>query len=400
MNRNMKWVLGCVLLLASWTMAQDLAKPWALSVKTGVQATDNRDGSDANKENNVDFYVQPRGDLILRDGERSTLDLFVSPMAKVHSNPRNADEGDPQSAPQNDKELFGALGVDLMYQLTPRVKLNAGDTLIYNDDPAIDEGGVGKRESASHVLNIANAGLGLEVTPRVSLDVSGSSTIKRYTDDKVAENEDEDIWNAESRLGYLFGSGYKMFGVVGYSDFENESTTRARGSKVASVGVGLEKIFNPDVHGTLMGGYQSASYADDTLDDTDTANARAEMVFRAESATRFRVGASYGFYAPYVQPYSLQKLTSVQGSVEHDVLPQRLTVAVKAQYSDGEYEKEGEGDSLKGGSDELYTAGLSASYRIDRTWSVGAGYTYEKWDSEVRESFDRNYVDASVTAQF
>jgi hypothetical protein len=73
-------------------------------------------------------------------------------------------------------------------------------------------------------------------------------------------------------------------------------------------------------------------------------------------------------------------------------------MTLRGQYSNGEYDEEAE--DLPGGSDELLTAGLSANYRISRTWSVGAGYTYETWDSDVRESFDRNYLDASVTAQF
>jgi hypothetical protein len=394
MNRSMKWVLGCVLLMASWAMAQDAAKPWAASVKTGMQYSDNRDGTDLDKESNVDFYIQPRADLIWRDGVRTTLDVFLSPLAKWHSNPREKADGDPQ----NETELFGAVGVDLLHQVTPRVKVNAGDTLVYNDDPAIDEGGVGVRESASHILNTVYAALAVEVVPRVSLDVTGNNSMKRYEEEIVAQDQDEDIWDTKARLGYLLGAGYRVFGGVGYSDFSNKSTSRPRGSQVYSAEVGVMKIFNPDIQGTLSGGYQTASYSDEELDDTDTANAEAEMVFRAQSATRFRVGASYGFYAPYVRPYSLQTLTSVRGAIEHDVLPERLTMTLRGQYSNGEYDEEAE--DLPGGSDELLTAGLSANYRISRTWSVGAGYTYETWDSDVRESFDRNYLDASVTAQF
>jgi hypothetical protein len=387
-------VLGCVLLMASWAMAQDAAKPWAASVKTGVQSSDNTDGTDMDKESNVDFYIQPRADLIWRDGVRTTLDFFLSPMVKWHSNPREVADGDPQ----NDTEIFGSVGVDLMHQVTPRVKVNAGDTLIYNDDPAIDEGGVGVRESASHILNTVYAALAVEVVPRVSLDVTGNNIIKRYQEDIVAQDQDEDIWDSMARLGYLMGSGYRVFGGVGYSDFSNKSTGRPRGSQVYSAEMGVEKIFNPDMQGTLSGGYQTASYSDEELDDTDTANAEVEMVFRAQSATRFRVGASYGFYAPYVRPYSLQTLTSIQGAIEHDVLPERLTMILRGQYSNGEYDEEAA--ELPGGSDKLVTAGLSAHYRINRTWSTGAGYTYETWDSDVRESFDRNYLDASVTAQF
>jgi hypothetical protein len=389
----MKWVLGCVLLVASCAVAQDLAKPWAVSVKTGVQYSDNRDGTDANKEENFDIYIQPRGDLFWRDGEQTTLDLFLEPVLKWHSNPREASEGDPQ----NDQEVFGAIGIDLMHQFTPRVKVNAGDTLTYSDDPAIDAGGVNVRESASYFLNTANAGVGVQITPRVNGEMVGRSVLKRYDEEVVANEADEDILESEVNVGYLVGSGYRVFVLGGYSDFSNDSTVRDRGSKVYAAGLGVEKIFNPDVHGVLVGGYQTASYSDDSLKDQDTANGRGEMVFRAQSPTRFRVGASYGLFAPYVRPYSLQLLTSVQGSIEHDVLPERLTVSLRGQYSNGDYDEEGD---LPAGTDTLTLVGLNADYRINKNWSVGAGYTYENWDSDVRESFDRNYVDLNAKLQF
>ncbi len=390
-------VVSSVMLVSAWAVAQDQqdqTKPWRVTVNAGAQYTDNRDGVDQNKESNTDFFIEPRGDLFWRDGERTLVDFFVAPMAKLHSNPRETADGEPQ----NDTELFGSVGIDLMHQLAPRVRVKAGDTLTYNDDPAIDEGGVNVRQSANHILNSLYGDVGVDVTPKVSAEIMGRSVIKRYDEEVVADNEDEDIFDTEADLGYLMGSGYKVFGLVGYSAFDNTSTERDRGSDVYAVGAGIEKVFNPDVHGRILGGYQVASYADDSLDDVNTANGKAEMVFRAQSPTRFRVGAVYGFFAPYVRPYSLQTLSSVQGSIEHDLLPQRLTVTLRGQYSNGEYDEEG--PTLPGGSDKLATAGLSASYRIDRHWSVGAGYTYENWDSEVRESFSRNYVDANVKAQF
>ena len=387
-------LLAGVALGASWAVAQDLAKPWGVSVNLGSQATDNRDGTKNDKESNVDIFVEPRADFYLRDGERSSLDLFVAPMAKWHSNPRTVSEGDPQ----NDTEWFGSVGVDLMHQVTERVGVKAGDTFVYNDDPAIDAGGANVRQSANHIYNALYGDVLAELTPQVSAEVIAHDSIKRYDEQKVADNEDEDVVDGEVDLGYTLGSGYKVFGLVGYSLFDNASTERDRGSTVYSAGAGVEKVFNPNVHGRIQGGYQFAEYADDALDSVDTANGRAEMVFRAATATRFRVGAIYGFFAPYVRPYSLQTLSSFDAAIEHDVLPERLTVALKGQYSHGEYENEGK--DLPGGSDNLATVGLSGVYRINRNWSVGAGYTYENWDSDVRASFDRSYVDANVKAQF
>jgi hypothetical protein len=73
-------------------------------------------------------------------------------------------------------------------------------------------------------------------------------------------------------------------------------------------------------------------------------------------------------------------------------------VTLQGQYSDGNYDEEGE--ALPGGSDKLATATLRGNFKLDRVWAITGGYTYENWDSEVRESFDRNLVDLGVKASF
>jgi len=49
----------------------------------------------------------------------------------------------------------------------------------------------------------------------------------------------------------------------------------------------------------------------------------------------------------------------------------------------------------------MVSVGVGVNYRVNRTWSVGGGYTYENWDSNMqeRESFSRNMVDLGVKAQ-
>lgn len=389
------WVAVFSFALASQVWGQDVegVKPWLLSARVGGQYTDNRDGLENDKESNFDFLVEPRADFRYRDGDRTLLDLFLVPQVKWHSNPRTAEEG----GAQNDSELFGSVGAELMHQLSPRVTVNVGDALTYNDDPSISEGGSSVRRSASHLRNEAHAGVEGALTEKASLGVKGSSMIKRFKDDQVASEQDEDILDSEAYGKYKMGSGFNVLGMVGWSDFRNDSPDRERGSSVMSVGVGVEKIFTPDFLGKVTAGYQHAEYDDEELDALDSPSARAELTLRAAAPTRFRVGAGYGIYAPYVRPYSLQKLTSLNGAVDHDLLANRLTVSLVGQVASGDYEDEGA--DLPGGTDELVSVGVRGDYRFSRNWSLQAGYTYENWDSDVRESFSRNLVDVAVKAQ-
>ncbi len=390
-------VLAVPLMVGANVFGQDAGQgpegPWLLSVRSGGVFSDNRDGLESSKESNLDIFIEPRADYRLRNGDRTMLDLSVLPMLKWHSNPRTSAEG----GAQNDTELFGTAAMELMHQLSPRIALSLGDALTYNDDPQVDNGGGNVRSSYSHIWNTAHTGVDADLSETLATGVKGSYALKRYTESVVAEDEDEDIIMTEAYLKYKMGSGYNVLGIVGASDFKNKSTTQKRGSQVISAGVGVDKIFNPDYIGKLRAGYQHGEYDNSELDAIDTPNGSAELILRAASSTRFRIGASYGLYAPYVRPYSIQTLTAVSGAIDHDILPNRLTLTLDAQYGSGDYKEEGA--TLPGGTDDMMMAGVSATYRMNRIWSLSGGYDYENWDSDVRESFSRNTFIFSVKAE-
>ncbi|MEI6515603.1 MAG: outer membrane beta-barrel protein [bacterium] len=369
--------------------------PWLLSMRLGGQFMDNRDGVENNKESNLDLFIEPRADFRFRDGERTLLDLAVLPMVKWHSNPRTLEEG----SAQNDTELFGTVALELMHQLSPRVTLTVGDAFTYNDDPEMNNGGANVRSSNNHIWNTSHAGVDVSVTETMATGVTGNYALKRYDDSEVAANEDEDIVDGQAYLKFKTSINLDISGLVGYSDFKNKSTERQRGSQVMSAGIGIEKRFSPDLIGKVAGGYQHGEYENSEMSSLDTPNGSAELVMRAASITRFRVGGSYGLYAPYVRPYSIQTLTAFKAGVDHDVLPGRLTLSLNGQYGTGDYKEEGA--DLPGGTDNMVSVGVGVNYRVNRTWSVGGGYTYENWDSNMqeRESFSRNMVDLGVKAQ-
>ena len=385
-----------VLLIASWAKAQetDLAKPWGASITVGEQYTDNRDGVKTNKNANADLYIQPRADFYWRDGERTTLDLFMSPLAKMHSNPRRASDGDPQHA----TDLFGSGGIDLTHQLDPRLDLRLSDLLSYNDDPAIDVGGTSVRQNSSVLLNGAVADVRATVTPLLGLEYIGHDSIKRYKDKTVAANNDENSLDSEVNAGYLFGDGYKVFGLGAMQSFDSKSTTRDRGANVYEGGVGFERYISADVHARVSGGYQYAEYKDTTLGNVDMPNGKIDVVYRPQSPTRCRASVVYGFYAPYVPPYSVQKLLGAQVAIDHDLLPQRLMLTLRGQYSDGKYDAEGA--SAPGGSDKMSSVGADVTYRMNHNWGLSLGYTFEDWNSDIRQAFEQNIIDMSIKASF
>mgnify|MGYP000088414074 CR=1 FL=1 len=386
-----------VALWGTWARAEGVAKPWSSSLTVGANATDNRDGLKDDEESNVDVFMEPRMDYLLRF-DQGRLDFFLAPAVKWHSNPRSTEVAGERTDAQNEFELFGKVGADLAYQLARRLGLKVGDTLIYTDDPEITEGGTSVRRSASHWLNRAYGELGAEVTPKVAGQLKGQVVTKRYDEESVAEYEDEDAVSGELGGKYLMGSGFNLLGFVGYADFENKSPEWDRGSQIASVGAGVEKTFSPDLQGRLVAGYQHAEYDAADLDARDGVMAQADLALRTAAALRFKISGQYGFFGPYVRPYSLQKLIGVSGGAEYD-LTSRIMLTARGQYTDGEYEAEG---THQGGNDRMSTVGVGGVFKVNRNVAVGLNYDFEDWDSEIpeREPFQRNTVSANVTARF
>ena len=370
-------------------------KPWMLSFNGAAVFTDNRDGTRNEKEKNLDLVATPRFDFKF-DNQRTSLGFYLYPQVKWHSNPRKESEGDPQ----HDAEVFGAAGVDFAHRVSERFWLKAGDAFDYTDDPSISLGGAGERGSASYVGNSAYANMGAGFTRKLWMELAGRYSLKRYTDSAVANDENEDVGEEEANLAYKMGSGFSVFGLFRASEFRNASTERDRGSTILTGGAGVEKQFAPDVKGRVEVGGETAGYDQSGLDRKSTFYGQLGTVLGL-APLRLHADLLYGYYAPYVRPYSLQRLASAALTLEYDILPERLTGSLKGQYGMSQYFNEtGTGSiDLPGGWDKLADVGLGITYKISRNFSCNAGYDFQNWDSDVRESFSQNTLSVAFTAQ-
>lgn len=402
MERTTRWVVlaliggGC-LLSASARGAGEEGKPWTLSGTLSALYNDNRDGTQDNKESNLDVKLAPRFDYRYNP-EQSLFDFFVAPSIVWHSNPRDASTG----APQHDTEPFISGGLDIVHNFNERAWVKVGDQADYTDDPSIGLGGAAVRTSTDLFSNHAYGDVGGKVLPEMDADLAAKYDIKRYTDQAVANTEDEDVLDTSATARYLMGAGYRVGGQIGYSMFRNASDVRDRGSTIFSAAGVADKTFSPDFKADVLAGYQHASYNDSDNSAENMFHGEAHATF-GNAPLRVQFGAMYGVYPPYVQPYSLQKLTSVSAGVEYDVLPSRLTVGLQGQYGHSEYPSEPfpVAAALPGGTENMEQVMLKATYKLNRTFSFEAQYIYENWDSDpvLRESFDENTLYFGVTAQ-
>jgi hypothetical protein len=233
----------------------------------------------------------------------------------------------------------------------------------------------------------AKAGVGLE-TMAVST---------RYEDDIMARETDSDLYSAEVAPRYLVGSGWTVIGLVGMSRFEVEGPEPSRAADTVTCDAGFEKSYGPNCVGTVLGGYQGVQYANPDLESAHRMNGSAELELGGMTPTRYRLAAEYGYEPPGLSSHAVQAATTFSGAVDHDVLADRLTISLEGRYRDSSYE--GEGPEAPEGSEQMTRIGLRGTYYLTRKWSITGGYAFEKWESELSESFQQNLVDVSVIAE-
>jgi hypothetical protein len=365
---------------------------WGASVSLINEYTDNRDGTDTNKESNLDVSVKPRVDLKYKD-ERTSVDFYYAPSLLWRSNPRETSEGDPQ----NETEIYHALGLDLSQQFS-RINLGLKDYFATTDDPEISEGGSAVRANMSHLYNNTEGNLGVLFGERASLIFTAGGSIKRYDDADIAADQNEDTFQQDNTGKLLLGSGYYATLHAGYSQFANKSSITERGSRIYTVDLGAEKRFNPILLAKASAGYQALDYKNDRLDADETPYGSASLVL-SQGGTSLDLSGSYGFYGPYVRPYSAQKRALVAATLERQMTP-KIVLGVKTQYGRGEYTAEdiSETTTLPSGFDALWLNKFMALFNFTDYLSLELDYQYEMWDSDLREEFDRNTVTATLKA--
>jgi len=364
--------------------------PWRLSLEVGGVFTDNRDAAKTNKQSNLDVTAEPRADFRYQDADRTWVELSLMPLLKWHSNPRTELEG----GKQQETELFGAVGLELMHRLTPHMKLNAGDQLAYNDDPQLLDNGTTLRRNQSYILNDMHAGLESAFTAESGLNLLGEAVTTRYQDEVMAKELNSDQYRGEMDPYVIVGDDLKLIGLAGASEFHEETTERNRGSAVETYQAGVEKSFTPGLVGKTLGGYQFIQYDNSAIGPAGTLSGNAELVFLAKAPTRFRFNIGYGYAVPSDSAYSAQKATTISWAVDHDVIADRLIFHFDGLFRDGHYAREAV--DAPGGKESMTLIGLHCTYFVTPKWSLTGGYSLENWDSTVRDSFTRNLVDLSV----
>lgn len=323
----------------------------------------------------------------------------------------------------------------LTHAFTERYQMTVRDSFVIGQEPDMLRAGntftTFQRISGSNLRNYGSIDFSAQMTPELSLDLGYANTMYSYADNQVYYYPNGRISPSNSglldeldNLVHLDGRYQIMpqtIGVVGYQFRETEYTgdqpigrrfvfagpiitSDSRNARSHYGYVGLDHNFRPDLTGSVRIGARYTDYYNNPASQNDTSPyAMASFRYTYLPESYLEGGFSYDYSATSI--FSVDPVNgnltlnaqsaTVYGTLSHRITP-KLRGSIVAQFQNSEYY----GGQYDGKSDKYYLVGLNLKYQFTPNFAAEAGYNYDKLQSQVQYSFDRNRVYVGVTGSY
>jgi uncharacterized protein (PEP-CTERM system associated) len=164
----------------------------------------------------------------------------------------------------------------------------------------------------------------------------------------------------------------------------------------------VDHVFRPDLTGSVrIGGAYTEYYNEPGSPTTISPSAQASLSYSYAPESSLTLGLTHDRNATDLisadngHVTTDAESTSVFGSLNHRIMP-HLYGSIIAQFQNSSLH----GGTLDNLDERYYLVGLNLEYRFNPHLSTHVGYNYDKLDSELNRSFDRNRVYVGVTATY
>ncbi len=402
---------------------------WVISATVGAQFTDNRDqvdqtiplkdGTRLEKEEDTDLSIGLRIAYERVIENRYKLYFDYSPTFVYHENPREGSEEDVLDHAVNARIELSP-GRRTYVKLTNRYWWSGNKNWYFAEedvyDPSItDVDGI----NDDYFENRFTAHMQYNFSLKNFMLIDGMWRIRRYDDDEIAQDNDEDEYNVRLAImrspTRLYSIGF--FGE--YTTFDRESSIEEFDFGVDYVSLGIQTTidFFSDESWVLNAstGYNMMEYEDETMEDNDMmGDSRIELAIHQKEKLRGRFGLRYSKDYASVYPYTSEKNTTFYGSVSR-ILGRNNDYIIGAdfEYRMRDYELDdldpdvlAQRESLglvntDAGRDSIYVR-LYLNARLTKSCRASLFYSYEEVDSEVStaKSYDENVFGIRLTYDF
>jgi hypothetical protein len=258
----------------------------------------------------------------------------------------------------------------------------------------------------NNYANNAAATFNAELTPVIGLEAGYRNGVYDYHLINLSAGLDrmEQSFNLDGRWNVL----PETVAVLGYqysmTDYSRPAGER-KNNRAHYVYVGADQVFNPDLSGSVRVGGRLTDYYNDPLgSSTDTSPyARLGLTWTYAPESTLTAGFSYDRNATDIsslfgnnQVLDEQSAT-VYGTLRHRIVP-NLFGSLNAQY---QHSTVNSGDAATDGkTEQILLVGVNLQYVFNHYLSAEIGYDYDKVDSQLQRSYDRNRVYLGITGSY
>ena len=397
--------------------AETALENWQFRLSAYWNYTDNRDSADEYrdaeteedlKQSTSDFGITPDIGWINR-WSRDILELSYAPTWRYRTNP--ADN-------QNETEWQHKAYIGWEHATARRLSVSADNLFYYSDDPGFFEpGGEVLRADNTYYWNRTSLGFNYELSRKATLDFETDYMFKRYTEEEVAEEYDEDRLTGILRYERLHKRSLFLSTFGRYLLSQREDLTREtpegdieldRGLYAVAAGLGGRQVFSKYLQAHLDVGYEFVNYDSPDVDDNSSPLIDFRIINTPNEDHTITFDALYAILDAYRFPYSSQNHFHFFVGWDWSILDD-LTFGLKCEYRIENYEADRIGTNIpESALEEIVDDGDVTTlflrsylrYQLPYEVDLKLAYSYEDTDSDVSATYTRNDVRLTVGKTF
>lgn len=402
---------------------------WGVSASVGVQHTDNRDqiddtvvmkdGRRLEKEDDTDLNIGLKISYERVIENRYKLYFDYSPTYVYHDNPRDGSEEDVLDHAVNARIELSP-GRRTYVKITDKYWWSGNKNWYFADEDIYDSSITEVDDiNDDYFENRFESHVQYNFSEKNFMLLDGLWRIRRYDDNEVALDNDEDEYNVRLAImrspTRLYSIGF--FGE--YTSFDRESSVEEFDFGVDYVSLGIQTTidFFEDESWVLNAstGYNMMEYEDETMEDNEMlGDSRIELAVHQKERLRGKFGFRYSKDYASVYPYSSEKNTTFYCVVSR-LLGRNNDYIIGAdfEYRMRDYELDdldpdvlAQRESIglvntDAGRDSIYLR-LYLNARLSSSCRATLFYSYEDVDTDVSttKSYDENVFGIRLTYDF
>ncbi len=427
---------GLQIASAQDVVGPDTSKPWSVSATLRGFYDDNPstapNSTPMKDRDSFGFEVSPSAALAW-SMEQTTINVGLLYSLKYYDNVPTFANGQPASFTGHSDQVVTA-NVGLTHAFSDQLKARVSDSFVLGQEPDLLRAGntfaTFQRVSGDNIRNYGTLALDAQLTPKVGLGFGYDNALYDYKNSGAGEfgpfgeisPSTSGILDRIEHRAHLEGTyalGPETKALLGYQFTEFDYTgnepiagfaafpdtlvkSDVRNMREHTMYVGAEHNFLPDLTGSLRVGASYSDYFNDpSASSTWTPYVNASLKYTYAPESYVQGGFSYDRNATDVVGFgaggiALDAESAVLfASVNHRIDP-RLFASLLAQFQNSTYN----GGIYNNETEQYYLVGLDLEYRFNQYFSGHIGYNYDRLESNLGRTFDRNRVYIGVTASY